>query len=309
MRGDRGGGIAVGFDRIDVARRLVADCEELAERVPSARFARQGDSCRIQHPMLRDFGTDEIVVRVRDDALVGELSGGGKASPAPRRGAADLLERVRTGDDGVAVWGSGVTAKLARANLARQAVKADPFYLWTFLQLSEIGGILRIDPDGIHGELSIRTAASYEQPEQAALAPLTGRLARGESVEASAFDRLTSDHARGRLAVDLAEGNSGLVVPVVASIFVGAGAVSLVRELSAMSRAGAEVVSAYEDVVEKACSCKDADCAEKAVERHDEWTKRHGETVVDPLTLSRIGELTREYETCLAPFASAEEGE
>ena len=303
VRGDRAGGIAIGLEKVDVARRLLAACEELSGRVPGLRIARDGAACRLRHEALASLGTGEVTVSIKEDALVAEMIGTG--APPPRRpGAAraGMLERVRAGDDGLAMWGSGLFALLARANLATRSSSPDPFFAWLLLQVTESGGAIRVDPDGIRAELTIRTAAAYDDPAQAALAPLLVRLARGEDVGADAFDRLSAAHSRSRLADDLAQGSGGSVVPLLAGIFVALAGVEFGREMSAAAAAGEEVVRAYEEVVEKACRCKDAGCAERAVERLQAWEAQHGETAVDALSLARITELTRESSACLAPF-------
>ncbi len=314
VRGDRSGGIAVGFDKIEVARRLVADCEELGDHIPGARIGREGASCRIRHDALAELGGGDLVLRVRDDALVVELTRTGAAAaaapaarPSGRRDGGAMLERVRTGDDGLAMWGAGLFAPLARANLAKQTIEADPFYLWLFFQVTETGGALRVDPDGIRAELAIRTAAHYDEKVQAALAPLLVRVARREEVAADAFGHLAAAHPGSELAADLSQGSAGPAVPLVAGAFVGAAAVELGRQLSAMAKAGEVVVSAYQDAVDAACRCKDRECGERAAARLQAWEERHGETVVDALSLTRIGELSREAEACLAPFFPEEE--
>ena len=306
LRGDRGGGLAVGVDRVDVARRLVASCEELAELVPGARISREGDRCRIRHDALAGFGNGELAVRVVDDALVAEVTAAAPAAaPTARRtrtrGAA-FLDRVRTGDDGLAMWGAGLFAPMVDGNRASRTIPVDPFVLWLFLQVTESGGALRVDPDGIRAELSIATTWQYEDRAQAALAPLLARVARSEEVGAAAFRALAAAHPDSRLAADLAEGGGGAAVPISSAAVIGAAGLELGRQIAAMASAGQEVLSAYEEVVEAACRCKDAPCAERAVERYESWERRHGETVVDALTLARVKELSRQYETCLTPF-------
>ena len=177
------------------------------------------------------------------------------------------------------------------------------------LQVTETGGAIRVDPDGIRAELEIKTLASYPDGLQAAAAPLLVRVAKSEDVGTAAFRDLAAAQAGNRLGADLAEGSAGPLVPLAAGAFVGASAIELSRQLSALAQAGAEVVGAYQDAVEAVCRCKDAECAQRGVERLEAWEKRHGETVVDGLSLARIGELSREAESCLAPFVpDGEEG-
>jgi hypothetical protein len=219
-----------------------------------------------------------------------------------------MLERIRSSDDGLAMWGAGLVALPARANLEKRKVDADPFYVWLFIQVTEVGGALRVDPDGIRADLSIRTAAHYQDAQQAALSPLLQQIARGQAVEADAFTRLAAVHPGTELAGDLSQGRTGSLVPVVAGAFVGAAGVELARTLTAAARAGEEVVAAYEDVVEAACRCKDAECADRARERYRSWEEHHGQTTVDTLSLARLRELSQQLESCLAPFVSDDEG-
>jgi hypothetical protein len=290
--------LTIGLERADVIRRLVARCEELAPPLPGLRVSREGEVCRIRHDELVKFGVGDVLVRVTDDALIAE-SGAPPARAASGR-EHPMLARIRRGEEGLAMWGSGLLVSLLDDQPLKDLEGYAALSIWLWLHVDETSGTVRVDPDGIRGELQLGTIWDYDQASLAQIEPVLRRIVEGDAGAAREVSGLAGKHPM--LAADLAHGRQGVLVPLLSGVFVGATARELFKSLAGAIAAGAEVVEAYEKVVELGCRCKDAECAERAVERFQKWEATHGEVEVDNASLARIGELTEEWNRCIGPF-------
>lgn len=300
---DQTGALAIGLRKTAVFRKLLARCEDLT--LPGMVAARDGSSCRLRSAEMKKAGLGDVVVRVSDDALVAEMTSAVRPAPAPAS-ASPRLARLRKGEDGLALFGSGLFAQLWALTPASTLDEDGQLGLWLLLHVTESAGWLRVDGDGLRAELRVATTWQYDDPTIAAIEPIFRRMVTGEPAAGAELGKLPAARQGGPLARDLARGKAGSVVPLVAGLLivrVGAEAVSAV---SAAKLAGVEVLDDFEEVAEGACRCKDAECAEKAAARYDKWNAKHGETKVDNAAAARLEEMAAEYHKCMAPFVSEE---
>lgn len=300
---DQSGTLAVGLRKIEAIRKLLTRCEDLA--LPGIRASRDGDRCRLRSDMMAKAGLGDLVVRVTKDALLAEMVSPARApratAPPP---ASPPLARLRRGEDAVSLYGSGLIAQLASLAPTRTIREQEQIGLWLLLHVTESSGLLRFDGDGIRGEIRVATTWAYDAPTIAALEPIFRRMAVGELDAGAELGKLAAASPGGPLARDLARGKAGSAVPLVAGLVIARSGAAYVGNLIAARGAAVQVLDDFEEVVEAACRCKDAECAERAAARYDEWNAQHGETKIDNDSIARFKEMVAEYSKCMEPFVS-----
>jgi hypothetical protein len=300
---DRSGALSIGLRRTEPIRKLLAQCEDLS--LPGIQAARDGDRCRLR--IGGDAGgTIDVVVRLGRDALVADIvppkepPPRGRAAPVPR----DVMARLRRGEDGLVLWGSGLLAQLMSGR--RPNLPQGRFALWAGLHIDESAGWLRFDEDGIRAELRLGSVLRYDQADAASVEPILRRLAGGEDVAAE-LERIAASRPNGALARDLARGRNGALVPVLSAVVVAKLGAVVAEQFAATRAAGAGALSAMEEVAEAACRCRSAECAERAAERYQEWENTWGKEMIHQEYWERVRESAAEAAGCIEKLRPAAE--
>ena len=237
--------LLVGLTTEGPMRKLLAACDQLASVLgPTVKVAVKGERCAIaEDPAAADASPSDVVdaeMWVESGALRIEAKGSATAataaSPAPqaasraRQAAAPLPDFAREVADRpslFATWGHGsfigsiYAANLVELGEAAQGGDAMRLAVRWLYFVNELGVALRVEDDGVHAALRVRTLWANPDPLIAEMQDMIEQLVERKPEARARMAALAARFPDSPLAADVRAGSGGLTVQLLPFIAVG----------------------------------------------------------------------------------------